>query len=76
MKLKWKVSEVPTGRYRSFHGRQWPSASYVGTDKPAVYLSCEDDYIPAQVRVGTHAPIWITMLHHNHPDQPVSWKRY
>lgn len=28
MKLKWKVGEKPTGRYRSFQNRAWPSAEY------------------------------------------------
>lgn len=28
-KLKWQVGEKPTGRYRSFQPRSWPSCSYV-----------------------------------------------
>lgn len=29
VKLKWRVQEKPTGRYRSFHKRGWPTCSYV-----------------------------------------------
>lgn len=28
IKLKWRVGEKPTGRYRSFHKRYWPQAWY------------------------------------------------
>lgn len=32
IKLKWKVQERATGRYRSFAYRNWPTASYVDND--------------------------------------------
>ena len=32
MKLIWKVAEAPTGRFRSFDKRGWPSATYETKD--------------------------------------------
>lgn len=32
IKIKWKVQEKPTGRYRSFANRSWPTASYIDND--------------------------------------------
>jgi hypothetical protein len=56
MKLKWRVQEVPTGRYRSFQRRGWPNATYPD-GKLAASISCEDDYQPHNVKVGKHAPL-------------------
>jgi hypothetical protein len=55
-KLKWKVMDAPTGRYRSFERRGWPSASF-GDDEAAFHLTCEDDYRPADVKTGNHKEI-------------------
>lgn len=30
-KLKWRVGEKATGRYRSFHKRSWPTAEYANS---------------------------------------------
>lgn len=45
--IKWKVAEKPTGRYRAFAYRSWPTATYGETmvaalyvdSKPSMYLS-------------------------------------
>lgn len=77
MKIVWKVTEAPTGRYRSFERRSWPTAYYGSTDgKPAAFLECEDAYVPARVREGAHAPIKVIVLHHNHPEAGKSWKHF
>lgn len=84
VKLYWKVEPEPTGRYRSFARRGWPSAYYVTggvrTDteklKPAAFLVCDDDYDPPKVRTGQHRPIEIIVLHHQHPQAGNSWKRF
>lgn len=48
VKLKWKVSPEPTGQYRSFQQRSWPSAEYPGKDdkyaQHAGSLSSVDSY--------------------------------
>lgn len=56
-KLKWTVGEAPTGLYRSFFKRSWPTAQIDG--RMAISLSCDDDYIPANVKTGKHAEIAI-----------------
>jgi len=58
LKLKWRVDPVPTGRYRSFEKRGWPSAEYENQDA-AVALYCKNEYCPADVKTGDHAPITI-----------------
>jgi len=75
-KLVWRVQPAPTGKYRSFQKRGWPTACYKGTETPAAFLWCEDDYHPARVREGQHREITITVLHHNHPENPRSWKQF
>jgi hypothetical protein len=56
MKYKWKVSSVPTGRYRSFEKRCWPSAEYAdGSFAAEIY--CEDSYEPWRVKCGEHKPL-------------------
>ena len=57
--LKWSVQPAPTGKWKAFHHRGWPTADYTGTDTLAVVLICEDDYRPANVKTGRHAPIQI-----------------
>lgn len=42
VKLVWRVGEKPTGRYRSFHKRSWPSATYAGTEEFAGFMVAVD----------------------------------
>lgn len=80
MKIYWKVSEKPTGRYRSFDSRSWPIAWWgkpeLARSQVAAVLLCEDEYVPRAVREGKHAPISITVVHYNHPDVPNGGKRF
>lgn len=61
LKLKWTVSAPPTGLFRSFFERGWPSAELDGN--PAALLRCADAYLPRRVKEGNHAPIkvWIAV---------------
>jgi hypothetical protein len=71
-KIKWRVSSAPTGRYRSFQRRSWPTANYVTREEEiAVQILCEEDYVPSRVATGNHPPltIWIA----DHSAKPV-WK--
>ncbi len=56
IKLKWKVSSEPTGPYRSFQFRGWPTAEFEmnGAMWSAGFIMCEDDYRPARVKTGEH----------------------
>lgn len=60
--IKWVVDPPPTGRYRSFEKRHWPSAEY--KDEPfkgrsAGYLTTVlgEEYVPSSVKDGTHSEI-------------------
>jgi len=57
-KIKWHVDSEPTGRYRSFERRGWPSADYANGDV-AARIECPDEYHPRDVREGKHAPLTV-----------------
>lgn len=74
-KLKWNVAPKPTGRFRSFEKRSWPMAEYPNGQTCAM-IQCTDEYIPAQVKIGRHAPLTILIADYednNHGS--FSWKR-
>lgn len=69
MKLIWKKSDPPFGRYRSSQKRQWPRAYYNSEDgKLAALLDCVDEYVPANVKINDHGLIKIFVLHYQHPE--------
>lgn len=55
-KLKWKISEKPKGRYKSFQKTHWPTASYED-GKAAIIISCENDYSIQTAKSGKHDPL-------------------
>ena len=73
MNIKWHVSEVPKGPYRSFHGRQWPTAFI--NDNPAFQIACADDYIPAHVRTGNHAELVLSVAKYEE-NGSWQWRRF
>ena len=56
MKIKWRVGSRPTGRYRSFEMRSWPSAEYEDGRYCASIL-CDDEYVPKLAKSGNHKPL-------------------
>jgi hypothetical protein len=66
LKLKWHVGTVPTGRYRSFEKRAWPSADYAD-GRTAAYIRCEHSYRPSMVRDGIHSPLTVMVADYSHP---------
>ena len=73
MKLKWTVSEAPTGRYRSFHKRGWPYAEFAD-GRNAAMIHCDDSYIPANVREGKHAPLFVYIADYSAGDS-FKWRK-
>jgi len=77
-KLKWSVSDKPTGRYRSFERRVWPTACFQskgvhGFDEPGAQILCEDEYRPSDVKAGNHGPLTVMVVDHSH--KPVwAWR--
>jgi hypothetical protein len=63
-KLTWTVTPPSTGRYRSFFPRGWPTATYPdGQMAAAIY--CQDEYVPAQVRAGSHGELEVRVADHS-----------
>lgn len=57
-KLKWRVQEAPTGPYRSFHPRGWPSANYKNERQDMCGdIWCDDNYTPFRAKSGQHQPL-------------------
>jgi|SRR5208337_1163578 len=56
--VKWTVDAAPTGPYRSFQKRCWPTAKYTN-DRVAAAIYCPDDYTPRDAREGKHAPLTV-----------------
>lgn len=69
--MRWRTSEKPTGRYRSFQRRAWPSL-FDGEEIKA-QIRCKDDYIPAHIKDAKHSEleVWIAV-----PDNgSFQWRR-
>lgn len=69
---KWKVSEPPTGRYRSFERREWPHAKYE-TGQPAAMLYSEDEYNPSDAATGNHNPLTLRVA--DYSQTPFKWRK-
>ena len=72
MTYKWRVSLVPTGQYRSFDHRSWPSADY-SDGSPAAHIVCEDEYAPSLVKEGKHGQLTIRVA--DYSATPWKWRR-
>lgn len=64
VQIRWKVGEVPTGRYRSFSKRGWPMASYMD-GRPAAAIYCEDEYRSSNVVEGKHELLTLNIADHS-----------
>lgn len=72
-KLKWRVGEAPTGQYKSFFKRSWPSAE-LEDGRPAFSIICEDSYVPADVKTGKHAELKINVADWSEKEGTFVWK--
>jgi len=59
VKIKWEVSPVCTGRYRTFSSRNWPIGRV--NDVNRVMIRCADQYIPAKAKAGDHPPLTLVV---------------
>jgi hypothetical protein len=73
VKITWRVDPPPSGKWRSFELRSWPSASFEN-GKPAAMIYCGTEYIPTKVKSGDHDSLTVKLFHHNHPERGNSWK--
>lgn len=70
LKIKWIVSTAPTGKYRSFECREWPSAEYED-GSPMAFITCEDEYYYPNVKIGDHKELILHVC--DYSQEP--WKR-
>jgi hypothetical protein len=72
VKIKWKVQEAPTGRFKSFHYRGWPLAE-TETGDVVFGVDCKDDYVPAKVKSGNHEPLRLRVAVRNNREVGFDW---
>ncbi len=76
-KIKWAVDPEPTGRYRSFERRAWPSASYFnfeGKEGPtAARITCDKEYDPRDIKRGEVFELTLRIA--DHSKSPWVWVR-
>lgn len=70
--LVWRVGPTPTGRYRSFERRSWPSANFKGIDRPAAMIICTDEYAPWRVKESKHSELQVLVA--IYADKTFAWK--
>ena len=67
-KAKWEVEPAPTGLYRTFQRRGWPTAL---TECNMFFsVDCADDYVPSKVKAGDHAPLKLGVRNDSLPGSP------
>lgn len=70
-KIKWRVGAEPTGKYRGFEKRAWPSACYDNDQETfCAGIRCDDEYIPARVKTGNHAPLKVEVRDYSRKGEP------
>jgi hypothetical protein len=74
IKLQWRVADAPTGRYRSFQKRGWPSADFKGTDRSAAHIYCDDSYVPANAKSGEHRELTVTIADYSAHNDSFKWR--
>lgn len=75
-KLVWKVDAPPTGRYRSFSKRGWPSAEFGKDENIAFKIYCEDAYRPVDVKTGNHGVLSLHVADYSDHKTSFTWKRF
>lgn len=71
--IRWEVFPAPTGRFRSFYKRPWPT----GHSKHGIYysISCADEYIPAKLKIAKHKPLRLSFRDTNDTRGMLTFKR-
>lgn len=60
-KIKWFVQPAPTGKWKSFETRGWPTAENQDGRLIAI-ITCPDQYVPRKVASGEHAPLTVKVM--------------
>ena len=78
LKIKWKVAETPSRKWRCFHPRGWPAAFYENGDCCAQIL-CNDEYDPSNIRTRNHSYLTLMIANYNVNKQlegRFKWKKF
>lgn len=71
MKLKWKVGDKPTGRYRSFQKRSWPTATFGTEGEMAAMIQADESY-SAKIAESTEVRLYVA----DHREKPWRWRKF
>jgi hypothetical protein len=75
MKLIWKVDPEPTGPFKSFQSRAWPSAELDGELVLQIFCPAKDDYTPAKARGDrAHKPLRVKVTDRRQPMSTWQWR--
>jgi hypothetical protein len=74
MKIKWIVAPAPTGPYKSFRNRGWPSAFSPDGNSAMFAISCSDEYVPKKVKNGWHKPLKLRIADHTGHINGWTWR--
>ena len=66
---RWIVDPPPTGRYKSFHTRGWPSLIHTESGRCVAFLACRDPYEPWRLKTNDHAFIHIWLVGNKVPNE-------
>jgi len=69
MKLKWRVSPKPSGRYRGFDVRGWPDADFTDGNT-AASIECSEEYYPSIAKSGEHSELTIRVAAWGYDKKP------
>lgn len=59
--IQWEVCPKPTGPYRTFRKRGWPSGFAKSLPHIRFLIDCEDAYEPHLVRTGRHKELTLSV---------------
>ena len=68
MKIVWRVNPEPTGFYRTFGRRNWPSGEGNGVFALSIRCTTADAYTPDRARgKQSHGPLIVLVTDRRHP---------
>jgi hypothetical protein len=73
-KISWRVETAPTGRWRSFFKRGWPTGYSGRNGEPVARITCDTDYEPRRLKSADHNPLRVSVaIKNKNPSEEGAW---